>query len=122
MPFVTEDFDGLTVEDVVAKGGRREKTLAKERQVNKILTEFVKEKQNITLEELLMDKTALESTLCDFFHCFRVKKGKQTQFPKRNTSELYKSFIKTIILQKTDGKMDISDQVAFNKFNKYYQG
>ena len=122
MVFVTENFDGLTVDDVVAKGGKQKKTLEKEQQVNKILEAFVLEKQNISVEELLKDKTALETTLCDFFHSFRVMKGQKQEFPKRNTAEVYKSFIKTIILQKSDGKIDISDQVNFNKFNKYYQG
>ena len=123
MPFTSEDFDGLSVDDIVAKGGKSTKTLAKEKQVLKILTDFVQDKREITLEKLMEDKTDLESLLCEFFHCFRVTKGQGKQeFPKRNTAEVYKSFIKVIILQKSDGKIDISDQNSFNKFNKYYQG
>ena len=122
MPFTSENFDGLSVDDIVAKGGKTKKTLDKERQVCKILTEFVQDKRKITLEKLMEDKTDLESLLCEFFHCFRVRKGQKEEFPKRNTSEVYKSFIKMIILQKSDGKIDITDSVAFNKFNKYYQG
>ena len=122
MVFVTENFDGQTVEDVIAKGGKRKGTLDRERQVYKTLSDFVMDKHSISIDELVEDKSTLETTLCEFFHSFRVKKGQKEEFPKRNTSEVYKSFIKTIILQKSVGKVDISDQVTFAKFNKYYQG
>ena len=120
--FVTEDFDD-TIEDVMENGGKSKATKQREAQILKIFGDFVQGKNGKTIDELLaMDKKVLEETLMSFFHSFRVMKNGKEELPKKLTAELYKSFIKTIILNKSDAKIDISDRVVFNKFHLFYQG
>ena len=125
MPFIpAEDIeDDFTVEEILAKGGRSKETLKKEAAITKILTEFVQEKQGLSIDEFLkQDKSQVEKLLIDYFHHFRVTKNGEHEYPKRNTANLHKSFLKGIILKKSEGSIDISDRAVFPKFSRYFDG
>ena len=107
------------------KAEKKEKTLKKEQQVQGLFTAYIKAQGDLTLEELINDKTSLEDYLIQFFANYRktVKvQGRNTLVrPAKNTYEIYRSFLKSIILQKSDDKLDISDQNNFTRFHKFYK-
>ena len=106
------------------RGKKKERTLKKERQMQRVFTDFIKAKLNITLEKLIKDKTTLEDILIQFFESYRAKKGHEPNSwlrPKINTYNTYRCHIRLIILQKSEGKLDIQNQVHFKKFHRFYQ-
>ena len=70
------------------------------------------------MDEILSSQDLLEKSLEDFFFGLRV--GKNQLRPMRNTSDMYKSFIKNYILKKTG--QDITNSVKFRNFTGFYKG
>ena len=118
--FDYEGFNEEAIDLVIEKGGRSKQTLQKEALVLKSFTNFVTKEPDIeSLDALWSNKAKLDSILAKYFFCWRLKNG---EFPKRNTVELFKSFLKNIILKNTHGQWDISKSCDFPKFTKFYQG
>ena len=107
------------------KGEKKEKTLQKEQQVQGLFTAFIKAQGDITLEELINDKTSLEDYLIQFFENYRktIKvQGRNTLVrPKKDTLVTYRALLKSVILQKSVGKLDISNKNEFNRFHRFYK-
>ena len=61
-------------------------------------------------------KDNLEDIAIEFIRQLRVNGD---QLPKRNTIEMYKSFLKKFILIET--KMDVTNEIQFEKFGRAYK-
>ena len=68
---------------------------------------------------VLESKDETEKILIDFFHSVRVGKDGNLM-PKRNTADMYRTYVKGYIFKKTG--LDISSPTNFPKFCEYYKG
>ena len=95
-----------------------EKTENLRRRIIKMFTDFIETEFHMTVNTLLQDQSKLEECLIHFFDTFRVHGD---QFPKKQTLDCNKSFIKTMIVKSTQNQWDISNVHQFPKFNLFYK-
>ena len=115
-----EIFDSEEAQDFIENGGVSHNTkLARDRAISHF-TEFIK--SNIAREEeneFWQDISKIEPLLIQYFASYRVKNN---ELPKRNTIEGAKSFVKTMILNRSQSKINISNESQFPKFNRAWKG
>lgn len=107
------------LEELVKTAGSCKATLSAKENVEKTFLRFVKPEGFDSLEELVKDESKLEKSLMEFFWAFRVNKGKDR--PKIATVNIYKSFLKTKILQITKGKIDIGSSAQFQQLSDFFK-
>ena len=66
----------------------------------------------------MKDRNEIEKCVVEFFRMLRV--GKDQTLPKKNTYEMYRSFIKCLIIKKTS--WDITNIALFPNFKPFYHG
>ena len=64
----------------------------------------------------------LEDALIKFYSCIRVNTKHGQDLPKRNTFDTYRSHIKSEILDRTTGRVDIDVSSIFKELNKFVEG
>lgn len=113
------DSDLNTIQDIIDSGGLSKDTLKKQEYAENYFHSYLKLKGKPEIDELLKDKVLLQDCLIGYFNDLRVNKN---TLPMRGTSEVHKSFIKKMIITKSDGVLDISCDATFQKFTAFYKG
>ena len=68
--------------------------------------------ESSTLEQ----KEEFQIALSSFFNTYEPQ-GKEDELPSRNYMDTIRSHLRTIIKKKTEGKIDICDQIQMPKFH-----
>ena len=119
MPSFSTEKSNNQLQDIIDTGGRAKSTLDREGKVIEIFLNFAKDHHDQDGEKVFENPVAkLEDIILDFFVTLRV--GKKEDLPKRNTVEVYKSFIKGIVKKKTG--WDLTEATDFPRFAAFYKG
>ena len=114
------------VQELEDKGGLRPDTLKKRAKALEDLDGFLKENQQISLDDALTNP-GFELFLMQYFESLRVEVKDQNGVlreicPKANTLCSIKSSLKMAIKKKTTGKIDILNKAAFPRLNQVLKG
>jgi hypothetical protein len=116
--FILLDED--EVDSIVSKGGVSKSTCKAREQVELHLTQFMSKRDSSADFNALVQQAEsgnvlpLETLLMDFFASFRVTGDfGSLELPKRGTLDVWKSHIKVLIMQISDGKVDITVNSVF---------
>lgn len=112
------DYDEDEVSEFIETGGVSKSTLKQKSRCESHFNEFLSQ-NGLSLAEALEKKEALEDLLIKYISTFRVKR--EMELPSRNTIEQCKSFLKTLILAKSSGSLDISKASLFPKFDRFWK-
>ena len=114
-----DEIDLSEIDDLKENGGHAENTKKKRKSIVGVFTNFLKDKNYPALEDLILDENdtmKLEEIIMIFFSSIKVEKNGESLIPKKNTTDGYKSNIKSHILDLTEGKIDISCPRKFKNF------
>ena len=108
-------------------GGKAPATLAKRKSVDSRFSFFLMEYKGITIDQLVANaleskdgRTEMESILMAFFTSMKIadevdENGDELP-PMKNTIESYKSNLRMIFLEKSDGQIDIMNPIMFKRY------
>jgi hypothetical protein len=111
--------DPNSIQEIIDRGGLDKSTIQRQKYTESYFNNFLKLRGKPIIDELITDKTSLQDCLIEYFNELRVK---DNELPMRSTAESQKSFIKKMILTKTEGVLDISCEATCHKFNAFYKG
>jgi hypothetical protein len=118
MPNFAESNENM-IQDIIDTGGLDKNTLKKQQYAQNYFHAYLKLRGNPGIDDLLKDKMLLQDCLIGYFNDLRVNGN---DLPMRGTSEVHRSFIKKMIMTKSEGVLDISCDATFQKFTAFYKG
>ena len=118
------EFDEEEAEEFIENGGvSRNTRIARERTegyfLNFVKSTFADDIESIENGDFWLETNKVEKALIKYFGTYRKKNGK---LPKGNTVEQSRSFIKTMIKGKTKLKVDISNEIQFPDWTRFWKG
>lgn len=113
-------------------GGISKATKNKRRSVENRFAEFVMNYKGLSLDQLIFNaqesiesRQELESILMAFFQSMKLPddldENGQPLPPMKNTCESYKSHLRMMILEKSEGSLDILNLILFKEYQVIYQ-